>query len=90
MQNNICRLMGVKNVRSLDIRYNTKPVHGEAFDSNTEDIKNNIKSLLYEQHYDSVLLNYNNTLYVCQSTGDDNYVKRLVTYHPLQSNVGIN
>lgn len=88
MSNN-CRLMGIKRFGSLDIRYNTVPVHGDVVDSAVGDIKANIKQLLYEQHYDSVLLNYNNALYVCQATDNGDYVKRLVSYHPLQSSVAL-
>lgn len=51
---------------------------------NIDDLKVRIRDMLFNQHHNQVLVNYNNALYVCEKM-DDTYSRRPVKYHPLES-----
>ena len=49
-----------------------------------EDIKQIIKTQLFANDKDYVLINYNGTMYICEKLDGEQYTKRQVNYHPLQ------
>jgi len=52
---------------------------------NNEGIKPAFGRLLFDRHANSLLVNYDNKMYVIEPANRENalYVKRLVNYHPL-------
>lgn len=83
-------MIGIRSIRSIDVLTKSAVKHSDVVtvtDSST--IKEQIGNLLFGCNYNSVLVNYNNELFVCQTAGDS-YVKRRVNYHPLQESVTAN
>ena len=85
----ICKLLPLKSFGVDDIRFGNKPTINSVISLKINDelkIKNTIITLLFSQKYDSVLLNLNNNLFVCNPITSDtnNYTQDSILYHPLQ------
>lgn len=54
-----------------------------------DNIKSTIQRLLFDNKYDSLLVNFKNELYVCDVINrfERTYTKKKVNYHPLQNNL---
>ena len=92
--NIICKMVGIRKLSYLDVKYGNKNNVTSVYEF-TEDTKDNIKKiiniLLFESRMDSVLVNYNNQLFVCISTDIENrkYAKKVLIYHPLGDKVEV-
>ena len=73
----------------LPIKYFDSTPKQSVFIDTVDKIKSTITQILFDQKYDSVLVNYNNELYVCDvvSRIERTYTKNKVSYHPLQKNL---
>lgn len=87
-------MMGIRKLSYLDVKYGNKNNHTSVYEF-TEDTKDSIKKiiniLLFESRMDSVLVNYNNQLFVCIPTDIENrkYAKKVLIYHPLGDKVEV-
>lgn len=52
-------------------------------------IKYNVECYLFDYKFDSILLKYNNELFICEpiSRNDRRYSRRKISYHPLMNNL---
>ncbi len=58
---------------------------------NKNDIKVNIEHFLFVERFNTVLINFNNELFVCEpiSIDDKTYSRRKVEYHPLMNKFSV-
>jgi hypothetical protein len=92
MNPTICKMIGLNKLGANDVAYGTKPQQTAVYEfANADGIKNVINSLLFDHRMDSVLVNYNNQLFVCEVTdmNEKRYAKKVLTYHPLGDKVSL-
>jgi hypothetical protein len=85
-------MIGLNKLGANDVAYGTKPQQTAVYEfANADGIKNVINSLLFDHRMDSVLVNYNNQLFVCEVTdmNGKRYAKKMLTYHPLGDKVSL-
>ncbi len=88
----ICKMIGIKKLTHHDVHAGIS-VYKDKVHEFTEEIKDSIKtvidSLLFDDEMDSVLVNFNNRLVVCERTDVTmrQYGKKNLTYHPLSDDV---
>lgn len=92
MNPTICKMIGLNKLGHNDVAYGNKPQQTAVYEFGTSDgIKGVISSLLFDHRMDSVLVNYNNQLFVCEATdlNEKRYAKKNLTYHPLSDKVSL-
>ena len=92
MNPTICKMIGLNKLGANDVAYGTKPQQTAVYEfASVDGIKNVINSLLFDHRMDSVLVNYNNQLFVCEVTdmNGKRYAKKMLTYHPLGDKVSL-
>lgn len=83
-------MMGIKRVSTLDVLFQTPPVHGNVMMINDiNNVKTTVNSLLFENYYDNVLVNLNGQLSVLEPIDMQNrtYSRKDVAYHPFMLHV---
>lgn len=82
--------MGIKRVSTLDVLFQTPPVHGNVVSiDEVDNIKPTINSLLFDNYYDNVLVNLNGKLSVLESIDMEKrtYSRKDIDYHPFMQHV---
>lgn len=82
----LCKMTGIKFPSYQEAKVGHRS-EGEVVEVNHKDnIKNEISRLMMGG-YDNVLVSYNGKYYLCHNTGEGNFVRREVNYHPLISKI---
>ena len=101
MNPTICKMIGLNKLSVNDVDKSYKnpyfdppPRQTSVYEFTAESvssIKNIINSLLFDHRMNSVLVNYNNQLFVCEVTDmtEKRYAKKVLTYHPLSDKVNL-
>lgn len=82
----LCKMIGIRFPSYQDAKIGHRP-EGDVTVVND---KNEIKSVILMfmmGGYDNVLVNYSGKYYLCHNTGNGNFVRREISYHPLLSKV---
>lgn len=73
-------------VIDVDTQRKIKPIH---FSTNTQNIQELIKKLLFENKFNYLLIGLDNKLYICECVDSKNklYSRREIFYHPYQNEI---